>query len=943
MIWKPIAWFVFACILCLAAPALSVVQFNCGFEEGGGGGGPGGSPFPPGSSANVKFIYVAFPGDVDSLLTDAHAAVLDTLQWYWSSHSHGDFEFSADSEVVLKPGESFEDQDPPSAWVAQLAAQQYVDFDPIPSGYFYADSTLQSWWGPVEGYASPLAAEILYKIMQEYTAVGDTTLFDDTDALIMLFLTQSNPFDNLIWNGVRGRPAIFVRWENLPDFFAGIPASWRLQYEDYLQGTCQVAYLHAGTDSINTCHTATVVAHEFGHILGADDGPPTLLGGWSEGVYYYGTRNLMFQHTYPDEGIPPVVPGWYQDFGWNEVVDFTGQNLKDVWLWDIRTDLGQIYKFRLDDPAQPDSVVADQHFLFAYHAGTGIEAIHNPQMEPLMRATGLEIWHCIGEQMFDLESAFGLFSDPGDTIFALNGDNWQQPDTEQGYDNHDWWSQPGGFQRSKYEYGDYIGDEFDFFDLSVRDTLPILVADEFSYRTNPNCFWYNEFPEEPPLRRQPQNISNSLFVRVLEENQGMGYMRVDFITAPYGEVIYPNGGESFDPDRAVIVRWTNEFDAAIDAVDILFSRLGGAAWDTVETGYAVEPDDSTYVWTPIADDATSDGKIKVLFHNPYSGYVPESESEGVFTVTGEMDPAEMIVTPNGGESFFAGLPLQIRWTNYFASHPDPDMHIEQVDLEFSADGGASWDTVGTDIAYEIDPITDENYFDFTPTAAEVTAQGRVKLTFHNHGGDSGSDESEGDFKIYPLGAAYADSSSAATVDYHGVPYSAIALDYNQDQKHDLFVTVQDDNDDPEAEPVLFENIGIEGGGPKFEMRNDDAFPFACRPQVGSFGLTAGDYDLDGDEDVFVAHQTNPRLYNFDHQGNEQFVDLAADSSVFAAAAFDTGLTLSMCGTWVDYDHDGDLDLHVGRAEVSGPGGGDRGDPAVGLLPKNWTPVLLVFA
>ncbi|MEO1576474.1 MAG: CRTAC1 family protein, partial [Pseudomonadota bacterium] len=80
----------------------------------------------------------------------------------------------------------------------------------------------------------------------------------------------------------------------------------------------------------------------------------------------------------------------------------------------------------------------------------------------------------------------------------------------------------------------------------------------------------------------------------------------------------------------------------------------------------------------------------------------------------------------------------------------------------------------------------------------------------------------------------------------------------------------------------------------------------------SMGVTAGDFDGDGDEDLFMTHlaaETNT-LYLNDGSGN--FFDIT-DSVNLAAAS----LRLTGFGTgWVDYDNDGWLDLFIANGAVT---------------------------
>ena len=78
------------------------------------------------------------------------------------------------------------------------------------------------------------------------------------------------------------------------------------------------------------------------------------------------------------------------------------------------------------------------------------------------------------------------------------------------------------------------------------------------------------------------------------------------------------------------------------------------------------------------------------------------------------------------------------------------------------------------------------------------------------------------------------------------------------------------------------------------------------------GIAAGDFDQDGDDDLFLAHliQETNTLYENDGQGN--FVDATTDYGLG-----DMSLRMTGFGTrWLDFDHDGDLDLFAGNGAVS---------------------------
>ena len=71
----------------------------------------------------------------------------------------------------------------------------------------------------------------------------------------------------------------------------------------------------------------------------------------------------------------------------------------------------------------------------------------------------------------------------------------------------------------------------------------------------------------------------------------------------------------------------------------------------------------------------------------------------------------------------------------------------------------------------------------------------------------------------------------------------------------------------------------------------------------SWGCAWGDYDDDGDEDLFVANDYNTANYLYRNNGNSTFRKLKTSPIVTEAHS-------SATGTWGDYDSDGFLDLFV---------------------------------
>ena len=85
---------------------------------------------------------------------------------------------------------------------------------------------------------------------------------------------------------------------------------------------------------------------------------------------------------------------------------------------------------------------------------------------------------------------------------------------------------------------------------------------------------------------------------------------------------------------------------------------------------------------------------------------------------------------------------------------------------------------------------------------------------------------------------------------------------------------------------------------------------------GKIGAAWGDYDGDGDPDLYLTHAGPNQLYRNDGDGT--FTDVTAEAGVAGGPA-----QLSTSPLWFDADGDGDLDLHVGVWEDYAPGDGPR--------------------
>ncbi|MEO0469353.1 MAG: FG-GAP-like repeat-containing protein [Bacteroidota bacterium] len=131
--------------------------------------------------------------------------------------------------------------------------------------------------------------------------------------------------------------------------------------------------------------------------------------------------------------------------------------------------------------------------------------------------------------------------------------------------------------------------------------------------------------------------------------------------------------------------------------------------------------------------------------------------------------------------------------------------------------------------------------------------------------------------------------------YSGYCHSASWVDFNNDGNLDLFVA--------EFFATAFNQLYKNNGDGTFSKQGDNPIVMEAKSTMGGYW---GDYDNDGLQDLFVcnARDENNSLYHND--GNGKFTKITSGDIVN-----DGGNSLG--ASWGDYDNDGDLDLYVTNA------------------------------
>jgi hypothetical protein len=161
------------------------------------------------------------------------------------------------------------------------------------------------------------------------------------------------------------------------------------------------------------------------------------------------------------------------------------------------------------------------------------------------------------------------------------------------------------------------------------------------------------------------------------------------------------------------------------------------------------------------------------------------------------------------------------------------------------------------------------------------------------------------------GGRFADVTAQAGIPPGRWTSSVAVADYDRDGFLDLYVARMGDHEKTAPDP----NYSAANGVPNTLLRNDGDGTFSdvtARARVGSTGWDMaaawGDYDGDGWPDLYVANEFGDNaLYRNERDGT--FTERAR-----AAGVTDGGAGMGVA--WGDYDGDGDLDLFVSNMHAN---------------------------
>ena len=328
------------------------------------------------------------------------------------------------------------------------------------------------------------------------------------------------------------------------------------------------------------------------------------------------------------------------------------------------------------------------------------------------------------------------------------------------------------------------------------------------------------------------------------------------------------------------------------ALRLMLPALLGAASLPAGEGNAPPPAQQTPTFVDVAEESGVD--LLTLSGTPYKAYIVESTTGGTSVFDYDNDGDVDIYIVNG--SRLAGFAE--------AAAPRATLYRNDGNWRFF-DVGA---TAGVDHAG----------WGMGCTAADYNADGWLDLYLTNYGPNALYRNGEGRFL---------DVAAEAGVAHAGWGSAAAFADFDGDDDVDFYLTNYVDFDPDYTPPdsslcrwrglsVFCGPVGLQGAADVFYRNDGPQSSWSFSVASAEFGLAdyryyglgalAGDFDNDGDPDLYIANDSTPNVLYRNDDG--RFHDTARISGV---AYSENGLEQASMGiAAADYDADGDLDLFV---------------------------------
>lgn len=197
---------------------------------------------------------------------------------------------------------------------------------------------------------------------------------------------------------------------------------------------------------------------------------------------------------------------------------------------------------------------------------------------------------------------------------------------------------------------------------------------------NADAYTWNPIPIVDDFKRSSKiRISDAADGKPIDESNGTFTIK----PIPSITLLSPNGGEEFVAGESFDITWTS---IGIERVHIEKTSNNGLSWDTVAVSIL---NTGTYE-TEFAIPST---EYKVRVRDAATGS-PVDASDNTFTILPKLTKTITVTRPNGGENWLTSKDPnnpnyhEIRWES---------TNIEQVDIQYSLNGGATWTNITTGV------------------------------------------------------------------------------------------------------------------------------------------------------------------------------------------------------------------------------------------------------
>ncbi len=140
------------------------------------------------------------------------------------------------------------------------------------------------------------------------------------------------------------------------------------------------------------------------------------------------------------------------------------------------------------------------------------------------------------------------------------------------------------------------------------------------------------------------------------------------------QLVQPTVGGSFFNDEEFTITWNS---SNIQNLKIELSDNKGQSWNTIAEN--VQADSGSYSFTP-ANIVSENCRVKISDQTN----VNINRISDIFEIRNPLSKSISIMSPNGGEYFFAGKAYPIVWESEL---------ISNVDLDYSTDNGSTWKNI----------------------------------------------------------------------------------------------------------------------------------------------------------------------------------------------------------------------------------------------------------